>query len=94
MYRVPRRVCVLKFATLATVLAIAALATPTPAGLPTLSDLGAAGIRPLTAFSTGTPISLVKLAAIEAARLKPAPRKNYTEVDHASGGGLRRDRNQ
>jgi hypothetical protein len=88
VYRASRRVSVLKFAAFTAALSFAAFATATPAGLPTLADLGTAAIRPLTAFSSGEMQSMVKLAALEARRRQPAaPTRTYAEVEHLPGAG-------
>ena len=72
---------VLKFAALTSIISIAAIVSATPAGFPTIADLGAAKVRAATGFSLpGT----VVLAQAEQA---PAYRKAYSAIDTLPAAG-------
>lgn len=75
------RVRVLKFAQLSSFLSIAAFASATPAGFPTLTDLGVALIRPVTGFAA-------KHGEAELASApKPATHKVYSSIESLPASG-------
>jgi len=73
------RVRVLKFAALTSVVAIAAFASATPAGFPSIADLGTARIFPVTGFSADN----AKLASVA----EGSAAKAYSEIESLPAAG-------
>ena len=71
---------VLKFAALSSIVSVAAFATATPAGFPTIADLGTAKIRPVTGF-------FARDAAVTVASAD-ARRKVYSWVEALPAAGV------
>ncbi len=84
MYHASVRVRVLKFAVLTSAISIAAFATATPAGFPTLADLGTAAIRPATGFSA----SKAQVFAAVASEQAVASRETYSEIERLPAAGM------
>ena len=72
---------VLKFAALTSIISIAAIVSATPAGFPTIADLGAAKVRAATGFSVPGSLALAQ------PEQTPAHRKIYSAIDTLPAAG-------
>lgn len=75
------RVTVLKFAAFASILSTAAIVSASPAGFPSIADLGTAKVRAATGFSAPG------AAVIAQAERAPANRKIYSEIQTLPAAG-------